>query len=166
MQAYAHKISNCMLEVTQGDASAQPSNSALQQMQTWVCELSTMHVYLALGNLKNFLAFTTSRLDGFPGHGTAQLSEGWYQGVLVCICTVCLACCLAAVSCSQERHTAYESGQCCACVQIWLTTTEQCVCPMILGTFIMCKRCIPSDGKSRADNGILRPYQTHRYLFG
>lgn len=70
-----------MLEVTQGDVVLRAS--AWEQLHTWVCEQSTIRVYLAVGNLRNFLTYTTSRLDGFPGHGTAQLGEAWYHGILV-----------------------------------------------------------------------------------
>lgn len=81
LQAYAHSIAQCMVDVTQGDPEIQ--SAVWEQLHTWVGEHSTMRVYLAVGNLQNFLAYTTSRLDGFPSHGTAQLSDGWYHGVLV-----------------------------------------------------------------------------------
>ena len=87
LQAYARSIAQCMMDATQGPET---NPSALSLINKWVGEQSNMRAYLAEANLRNYLAYTTSRLDGSPGHNAAQLSDVWYQGILVSL--IDLAC--------------------------------------------------------------------------
>ena len=88
LQAYAQKIAGCLAAA----ASSSAPEEQIKQAQRWTCESNAMRVFLAVGNLKNFVAFSTTRLDGSMGPGANQLTDAWYQDFLVSVqlTTTCL----------------------------------------------------------------------------
>ena len=42
-----------------------------------------MRVLVAVGTLKKYVAFSSSRLDGVMGPDSMELSDAWYQDLLV-----------------------------------------------------------------------------------
>ena len=79
MQAYAQKIAGCLAAA----ANSSAPEEHIKQAQRWACESNALRVFLAVGNLKNFVAFSTTRLDGSMGPGASQLTDAWYQDFLV-----------------------------------------------------------------------------------
>ena len=79
LQAYAQKIAGCLTAA----ASSSAPEEHIKQAQRWTCESNALRVFLAVGNLKNFIAFSTTRLDGSMGPGANQLTDAWYQDFLV-----------------------------------------------------------------------------------
>ena len=75
LQGYAQKISHCLLVITQMGRRA----DVMRELQTWTCECASLILFLAVGHLKNFIAFCSSRLDGQMGPTVNQLSDAWYQ---------------------------------------------------------------------------------------
>ncbi len=49
----------------------------------WTCQCNSMRIFLAIGDLSKFAAFSSSRLDGVMGAGAKDLTETWYQAFLV-----------------------------------------------------------------------------------
>ena len=92
MQAYAHKIGQCLAEADQ-----RPASPATALLQKWTCELNLLRVFLAMGHLKKYLSFLSVRLDGEAGPSAPQLNDAWYHELLVGSCSV------------------YTSGGFCAC---------------------------------------------------
>ncbi len=80
MQAYARKISQCLTQTAQQNGS---TPDLMQELHKWTSEVSAMLVFLAVGNLKNYVAFTSSRLDGNIGPSVSQLPDKFYQDFLV-----------------------------------------------------------------------------------
>lgn len=76
MQAYARKISQCLTQIAQQSGS---TSDLMQELHKWTSEVSGMLVFLAVGNLKNYLAFSSSRLDGNIGPSVSQLPDNFYQ---------------------------------------------------------------------------------------
>jgi len=52
-------------------------------MGRWTEGLSRLRVCVAIGNARNFVAFTASRLDGSMGHAASHLSDAWYHSFMV-----------------------------------------------------------------------------------
>ena len=70
MQRYANKLGNCLLEMSDDD-----SNPANRQLTKWVCEVTSVMVFMAQGNpklaLKHGLAdFTSAKVNSaeLPPH--------------------------------------------------------------------------------------------------
>ncbi len=82
MQAYARKISQCLTQIAQQNGSA---SDLMDVLHKWTSEVSAMLVFLAVGNLKNYLAFTSSRLDGNMGPSVSQLPDTFYQDFVVSV---------------------------------------------------------------------------------
>ena len=80
MQAYARKISQCLTQIAQQSGS---TSDLMEELQKWTSEVSAMLVFLAVGNLKNYLTFTSSRLDGTIGPSVSQLPDTFYQDFVV-----------------------------------------------------------------------------------
>ncbi|KAL0055425.1 hypothetical protein WJX82_000314 [Trebouxia sp. C0006] len=74
--AYARKISQCLTQIAQQSGS---TSDLMQELHKWTSEVSGMLVFLAVGNLKNYLAFSSSRLDGNIGPSVSQLPDNFYQ---------------------------------------------------------------------------------------
>ena len=55
----------------------------MRELHTWTAECESLVLFLAVGHLKNFIAFCSSRLDGQMGPSVNQLPDGWYQDYLV-----------------------------------------------------------------------------------
>ena len=70
VQAYAQKINQCLVQMSQTGESI-PSMAALH---TWAKELSCLKVALAMGNLKNSVAYSSFRLDGRKSHSQLLLN--------------------------------------------------------------------------------------------
>ena len=94
VQAYAQKVAGCLTAA----ASSPSSEEHIKQAQKWTCESDALRVFLAVGNLKNFVAFSTTRLDGTMGPGSNQLTDDWYQDLLVS----------TALACKQDRSACLE----------------------------------------------------------
>ena len=80
MQAYARKISQCLTQIAQQQGS---TSDAMQELHKWTSEVSALLVFLAVGNLKNYLSFSSSRLDGNLGPSVSQLPDTFYQDFVV-----------------------------------------------------------------------------------
>ncbi len=79
LQVYAQKIGQCLAKALQDGA-----DPAMQRgMCKWTCQCSSLLVFLAVGNLKKFLSFTVSKLDGTMGTSATQLADAWYKDLLV-----------------------------------------------------------------------------------
>ena len=79
LQAYAQKIGECLSKVQHhGQIPA-----FIGELQKWTCQCGCLRVFLAMGNWKKFLAFSSSRLDGQVGPCSSDLSDDWYQRILV-----------------------------------------------------------------------------------
>lgn len=78
MQAYAHKLGQCLAELNQG-----PASPAAALLRKWTCELSSLRVFLAMGDVKKYLSFSSVRLDGSAGPPASQLTDAWYHELLV-----------------------------------------------------------------------------------
>lgn len=78
MQAYAHQIGQCLAEADQS-----PRSPAATALRKWTCEQSALRMFLAMGNLKKYLSFTSIRMDNTPGLTAPQLSDAWYLELLV-----------------------------------------------------------------------------------
>ena len=64
-----------------------------------------MRIFLAVGDLSKFAAFSSSRLDGVMGAGAKDLIETWYQAFLVS-CTAppgCTAHIIVTVYCIKQK---------------------------------------------------------------
>lgn len=68
-------MNRCLLETTNSGNSP----AIMQELLQWSSEVNSLIVFLAVGNLKNFVAFTSSRLDGNVGPDVGQLPDSWYQ---------------------------------------------------------------------------------------
>lgn len=64
-------------------SQSQTSSDALQDMGKWTEGLSRLRVCVAIGNARNFVAFTASRLDGSMGPASSHLSDAWYHSFMV-----------------------------------------------------------------------------------
>lgn len=67
-----------------------------------------MRIFLAIGDLSKVAAFSSSRLDGIMGAGAKDLTETWYQALLVS-CTAppsCTAHMFVTVCCIQQKMLA------------------------------------------------------------
>ena len=82
MQGYVQKIGRCLLVLSQPSSSSTDHNTA-EELQRWTSECESMILFLAVGDLKKLIAFTSSRLDGQMGPAVNQLSDSWYQNCLV-----------------------------------------------------------------------------------
>ena len=82
MQAYARKISHCLTQIAQQNGS---TSDSMDELHKWTSEVSAMLVFLAVGNLKKYLTFTSSRLDGNMGPSVSQLPDTFYQDFVVSI---------------------------------------------------------------------------------
>jgi len=80
-QAYAKKIHESLRDCAQSPPQA--SSDALQDMVRWTEGLSRLRVCVAIGNARNFVAFTASRLDGSMGPASSHLSDAWYHSFMV-----------------------------------------------------------------------------------
>lgn len=60
-----------------------PNSPAAALLRKWTCELSSLRVMLAMGNVKQYLLFSSVRLDGSAGPSAAQLTDAWYHKLLV-----------------------------------------------------------------------------------
>jgi hypothetical protein len=49
----------------------------------WTCQCNSMRIFLAIGDLGKFAAFSSSRLDGVMGARAKDLTDTWYQAFLV-----------------------------------------------------------------------------------
>ncbi|KAL0024105.1 hypothetical protein WJX79_007265 [Trebouxia sp. C0005] len=74
--AYARKISQCLTQIAQQSGS---TSDLMEELHKWTSEVSAMLVFLAVGNLKNYLTFTSSRLDGNIGPSVSQLPDTYYR---------------------------------------------------------------------------------------
>ena len=79
LQAYAHKLGQCLLDIT----SRRDSNQAHIDLQRCTLETHALHLCLAMSNPKNFAKFHSQRLDGFSGAGNSDLSDAFYTEMLV-----------------------------------------------------------------------------------
>ena len=79
VQVYAEKIGHCLAKVSQDEAD--PASQSC--MSRWTCQCSSLLVFLAVGNMKKFLSFTRSKLDGTVGTSATQLAGAWYEDLLV-----------------------------------------------------------------------------------
>lgn len=79
LQAYAERIGHCLAEAAESGGSI----ALAKDLQKWTCQCSSMRVFLAVANLKKYVAFSSSRLDGVMGVGSKELSDAWYQQLLV-----------------------------------------------------------------------------------
>lgn len=82
MQAYARKISQCLTQIAQQSGS---TSDLMEELHKWTSEVSAMLVFLAVGNLKNYLTFTSSRLDGNIGPSVSQLPDTYYRDFVVSV---------------------------------------------------------------------------------
>ena len=80
MQSYARKISQCLTQIAQQNGS---TSDLMKELHTWTSEVSAMLVFLAVGNLQNYLTFTSSRLDGNIGPSVSQLPDTFYHDFVV-----------------------------------------------------------------------------------
>ncbi|DBA98702.1 TPA: hypothetical protein ACH3X1_014478 [Trebouxia sp. C0004] len=79
--AYTQKIGNCLTEL----AYTENNTDVEEQMRTWMCECGSLQVFLAAGNLQNFVAYSSSRLDGSMGPGVRHLPEAVYRHLLAAL---------------------------------------------------------------------------------
>ena len=112
LQAYARKLASCFVELTKTESPSSPpaqitrtatnspalvcgaaANSptkaalhspALEKLRTWTRECSSLRAFLAVANIKKYLAFISHRLDGRPGLKTCDLDDKWNHDMLVC----------------------------------------------------------------------------------
>jgi len=73
-------------EITDLTQIAQQNGSTsdlMKELHTWTSEVSAMLVFLAVGNLQNYLTFTSSRLDGNIGPSVSQLPDTFYHDFVV-----------------------------------------------------------------------------------
>ncbi|KAL0018369.1 hypothetical protein WJX77_003606 [Trebouxia sp. C0004] len=78
---YAERIGHCLAKVFQDEA-----DPALQRcISRWTCQCSSLLVFLAVGNMKKFLSFTISKLDGTVGTSATQLADVWYEDLLAAL---------------------------------------------------------------------------------
>ena len=78
-QAYARKMNKCLLETTHSGNSP----AIMQELLQWSSQVNSLIVFLAVGNVKNFVAYTGSRLDGNVGPNVSQLPDSWYHSFTV-----------------------------------------------------------------------------------
>ncbi|DBA95755.1 TPA: hypothetical protein ACH3X1_001309 [Trebouxia sp. C0004] len=74
--AYTRKIRQCLTQIAQQKGS---TSDTMEDLHKWTSEVSAMLVFLAVGNLRNYLSFTSSRLDGNIGPSVSQLPDTFYQ---------------------------------------------------------------------------------------
>ena len=84
LQAYAQKIGQCLAKIAQLGATP----AVQSELCKWTCQCGSLLIFLAVGNLEKFLAFTTSKLDGTItasgwDYQRNQLPNAWYQDFLV-----------------------------------------------------------------------------------
>jgi len=112
LQAYARKLASCFVELTKtespssapaqitraatnspalvcGAAANSPARAALhspalERLRMWTQECSSLRAFLAVANIKKYLAFISHRLDGRPGLKTCDLEDKWNHDMLVC----------------------------------------------------------------------------------
>ena len=112
LQAYARKLASCFVELTKtespssapahttriatnspalvcGAAANSPTKAALhspalEKLRKWTRECSSLRAFLAVANIKKYLAFISHRLDGRPGLKTCDLEDKWNHDMLVC----------------------------------------------------------------------------------
>ena len=78
-QAYARKMNRCLLETSHNGNSP----AIMQELREWSSQVNSLIVFLAVGNVRNFVAFTGTRLDGNQGPSVAELPDSWYQSFTV-----------------------------------------------------------------------------------
>ncbi len=111
-QAYARKLASCFVELTKtdspSDAPAQITRNAinspalvcgaaansptraalhspaLEKLRMWTKECSSLRAFLAVSNIKKYLAFISHRLDGRPGLRTCDPNDKQNHDMLVC----------------------------------------------------------------------------------
>lgn len=112
LQAYARKLASCFVELTKtespssapvqitraaakgpalvcGAAANSPTKAALrspalEKLRMWTRECSSLRAFLAVANIKKYLAFISHRLDGRPGLKTYDLDDKRNHDMLVC----------------------------------------------------------------------------------
>ena len=78
-QAYARKMNRCLLETSHNGNSP----AIMQELREWSSQVNSLIVFLAVGNVRNFVAFTGTRLDGNQGPSVAELPDSWYHSFTV-----------------------------------------------------------------------------------
>jgi len=112
LQAYARKLASCFVELTKSDSptggpaqiaraatngptlvcgaaansrtKAAFHSPALEDLRLWTRECSSLRAFLAVSNIKKYLAFISHRLDGKPGLRTCDLDDKQNHDMLVC----------------------------------------------------------------------------------
>ena len=82
MQGYVHKLGPCLLILSQPSSSSTDQHMA-EELQRWTSECESLILFLAVGDLKKLIAFSSSRLDGQMGPAVSQLPDAWYRNYLV-----------------------------------------------------------------------------------
>ena len=72
LQAYTQKIAKGLRELMHN----MDNEGVVEEMRKWICECSSLKKLLAVGNLQNYFAFSSSRLDGSMGPTVSQLMLG------------------------------------------------------------------------------------------
>lgn len=108
--AYARKLASCFVELTKNDSPtgipaqipmtainspavvcgaaansltrAALHSPALENLRMWTRECSSLRAFLAVANIKKYLAFISHRLDGRPGLKTCDLDDKWNHDML------------------------------------------------------------------------------------
>ncbi|DBA89302.1 TPA: hypothetical protein ACH3X2_004799 [Trebouxia sp. C0005] len=79
--AYAQKIKHCLAQISHNENDT----AAAQEVRMWTCQCNSMRMFLAVGDLSKFAAFSSSRLDGVMGPGAKELTDSWYQAFLAAL---------------------------------------------------------------------------------
>ena len=82
MQGHAQKLSHCLLALSQAGSSSN-DHKVTEELHRWTSECESLVFFLAVGDLKKLVAFSSSRLDGQMGPAVNQLADSWYRDYLV-----------------------------------------------------------------------------------
>lgn len=86
LQAYAGKISQCLLQQSQPCTDGSTDLHCLEvsdELRRWTDGINRLRIFLAVGNAKDFVGYVASRLDGHLGPSARQLSDAWYHNLIV-----------------------------------------------------------------------------------